>query len=209
MVDDLCEDRTLAEAERARSSGIPVKIPRNDFRMGLGASIGRGLAESQSDIVAVMDADFTHTPSDLFEMVMLLPRYDFVSGSRFGVTGNPSGIPGHFYSRFYQKLLWPLLRLPLRDVLGGFWVTRRSTLETVATNLVFRGYGDYYSRLLSELAQRSIKIHEFPATYRTRKSGHSKSKPRNVFNLPWLGRALANRQSPSAPAATLKFTIGS
>lgn len=177
VVDDLSTDGTVAEAERARGSGIPVQILRNDFRLGLGASIGRGITESQSDILAVMDADGTHAPDDLLDMVMLLARHDFVSGSRFALAGTDQGVPGYFSSRAYQKILRSVLRLPFVDILGGFWVTRRDKLERLQMGLIFYGYGDYYFRLLSELVHQSVGIHEFSATYRNRKFGKSKSKP--------------------------------
>ncbi len=177
VVDDCSTDGTISEVEKARRFGVPLKIIRNEYVLGLGASIGLGLKSSKSDLVAVMDSDFTHSPDDLSKMVSLLSEHDFVFGSRFSPSISPDGLPTYIASRIYQQLLRPILNLPFRDILGGFWATNRAVLETVPLKRVFQGYGDYFFRLLSSLFRGSVSIFEFPATYRERAAGQSKSKP--------------------------------
>jgi glycosyltransferase involved in cell wall biosynthesis len=196
IVDDCSTDGTISEVERARSFGVPLTIIRNDYRLGLGASIGIGVKSSKSDFVAVMDSDFTHSPDDLSKMVLLLSEHDFVFGSRFSQSIAHDGLPTYIASRLYQQLLRPVLKLPFRDILGGFWVTNRRVLETVPSNRVFLGYGDYFFRLLSSLVRGSVSILEFSATYRERSSGQSKSKPLQMM-FTYLFRAVRWRVKTS------------
>lgn len=189
VVDDCSTDRTLLEVKRAQDFGLPVSVFRNERRIGLGASIGTGIELSESELIAVMDADFTHSAADLLEMAGLLAQHDFVCGSRFGESIPVEGLPSYVASRLYQALLRPVLQLPFRDILGGFWITNRKVLDSVPMDEVFNGYGDYFFRLLSTLHHKSFSISEFSATYKQRKSGESKSKPINMM-FKYYARAL-------------------
>lgn len=189
VVDDNSQDQTVSEAIRAKRSGAPVEVFENNRPMGLGASIGRAIAETDTELVAVMDADFTHSVEDLSEMLELIKHYEFVSGARFGGVARAPEHNRYSSSRLYQMILKPVVGLQLEDILGGFWVTRRQFLATVPSRDIFRGYGDYYFRLLSHLDRGGVLIKEFAATYHERKSGKSKSKPLKMIIL-YLSRAV-------------------
>ena len=189
VVDDCSTDGTLLEVKRAQDFGLPVSVIRNERRIGLGASIGTGIELSESELIAVMDADFTHSASDLLEMAGLSLKHDFVCGSRFGDSIPLDGLPSYVASRLYQELLRPVLQLPFRDILGGFWITNRKVLASVPMDEVFNGYGDYFFRLLSTLHHKSFSIFEFSATYQDREFGESKSKPINMM-FTYFARAL-------------------
>lgn len=189
VVDDNSQDSTVSEALRARCSGAPVVVIENNRRLGLGASIGRAIAETDTDIVAVMDADFTHSVEDLSKMLEMVEHRQFVSGSRFGGEAQRFQHSRYSASRVYQMILRPVLGLQLNDILGGFWVTERESVSSVPFQRIFRGYGDYYFRLLSYLDRSGILIKEFSATYRKRFSGKSKSKPLKMIIL-YLSKAV-------------------
>lgn len=176
VVDDSSEDNTASEALRAKQNGMPVDLIQNNPRLGLGASIGLGLSSVTTDYVAVMDSDFTHSPSELVKMIWVSVACGFVSGSRYSAGGAMESRLHYIASYSYQIFLRLVIGTRLRDLLGGFWVSpSRLVVGLRDLDLIFQGYGDYFFRLLTSLGSRGHGIIELPTFYSRRRVGKSKS----------------------------------
>lgn len=173
FVDDASPDGTGAEAEAVAAADPRVKLVHREAKLGLGSAVLRGLEHSQGEMVAMMDADLTHSPADLPRMVVALEQADVAVGSRYVKGGRIVGWPRRRRWMSYGALLLAhrLLALPVRDATSGFAVFRRPALEGIKGKLSPRGF-----KLLLEVMVRAplLRVKEVPITFTDRARGRSK-----------------------------------
>jgi dolichol-phosphate mannosyltransferase len=98
VVDDGSRDATAALAAAA-SPRLPVEVVRHEHNRGLAAAIRTAMREVSQravagDIVVTMDADNSHPPELVPEMVARIDDgYDLVIASRFARGGREEGVP--------------------------------------------------------------------------------------------------------------------
>ena len=181
VVDDGSPDGTgaLADELAARHPGRFAVIHRTG-KLGLGSAYLRGFRQALADgaqAVAQMDADFSHPPEKLIEMLAALADCDVVIGSRYVPGGKlDENWPlwrkalsafGNFYAR-------TILRLPIRDVTGGFKIWRRHTLEAMPLERV-RSNGYAFQVEMNYVAYRlGFRFAEIPIYFADRQWGDSK-----------------------------------
>lgn len=177
VVDDNSPDGT-AEAVRAFQCDSPFQISchvRTNER-GLASAIKSGLIWASGDIFVVMDTDFNHDPAMIPQMVKFLEYYDLVIGSRFVMGGGMEDRRRYYYSLAYNLFVRMLLHLQVQDNLSGFFAVRRERLLALELDNVFRGYGEYFIRLLYIARGRKYRMLEVPVFYILRRHGQSKSR---------------------------------
>ena len=83
VVDDNSPDGTgeVAESLKAR---YPVQVVHRAGKLGLGSAVMAGFAQSARPYLGVIDADLSHDPAILPELVLSLRECDIAMGSRFG-----------------------------------------------------------------------------------------------------------------------------
>ncbi len=127
LVDDDSRDGT-EEIVRELSLQWVRLIVRTSNR-GLSQAVLEGLRSSDRDVFVVMDADLSHPPEKIPEMLQALDAgADFVSGSRFADGGTTDDQWGFF--RWLNSRVATLLAMPLtkaKDPMSGFFALRRST----------------------------------------------------------------------------------
>ncbi len=172
VVDDDSQDGT-EELCRRLSTCHPVRlITRRDAR-GLASAVLRGLRESTGEICVVMDADMSHPPEAVPDLVdsMRSPFCDVAIGSRYTKGGSVDPSWSRF-RRLNSKVATLLARglTNAADPLAGFFAIRRDTLSRAA-ELRPLGY-----KVLLELIVRCEcrQIFEVPIAFRDRKLGKSK-----------------------------------
>lgn len=140
VVDDGSKDRT-AEIAREFAKTMPLKLVQHEVNKGLGEGIQTGLREGWriGEAVIVMDADNTHNPKYILEMVKIIEAgdADVVIASRFQAGSVVQGVP------FFRKVLsWGCFLmmkslLPyrnVRDYSTGFRAYRSVTLGRLIKN---------------------------------------------------------------------------
>ena len=104
LVDDGSDDRTVEEAERAVSESggaLSLTVLRHPRNMGLGAGLRTGIywcldQASDDDVLVTLDADNTHPPARIPELVGLLSGgYDLAIASRYRTGSEVHGVPGY------------------------------------------------------------------------------------------------------------------
>jgi len=136
VVDDGSPDDTGKIADGLAAHDDRVHVLHRAAKAGLGAAyvagFGWGLSRDYGVLVE-MDADGSHAPEQLPDLLAALPGADVVLGSRWVAGGTVVDWPrrrellsrgGNAYTRF-------MLRLPVRDATGGYRVYRREVLETL------------------------------------------------------------------------------
>jgi hypothetical protein len=90
LVDGLSKDHTVEVAKNLFPS-IRVVL---ESKKGKGSAMRRGYAESNGDILVVLDADGSHDPREIPRFVQtLVEGADFVKGSRFTTLGGTTDMP--------------------------------------------------------------------------------------------------------------------
>jgi dolichol-phosphate mannosyltransferase len=151
-----------------------IKIVKRKERSGLISAIYEGFKSSISDYLIVMDADFSHTPSHINNLIMEIKtsNCDLVIASRYLKGGRIVGWTSKriFYSKFATNLSKLLFRLSnVSDPMSGFFVIKRDVIRKMEFNT------SGFKILLEILVKsRSLKIKEIPYTFIDRTNGSSK-----------------------------------
>lgn len=181
VVDDNSPDGTGEIAEQlAREHPGLVSVLHRPGKMGLGTAYIEGFQMALSagaEAVLQMDADFSHPPQKIPELVTALDQCDIAIGSRYVRGGSVDqqwpvwrkGLSafGNYYAR-------TILNLPLRDVTGGFRLWRRSAVERMPLHRI-RSSGYAFQVETAYLAHLlGYEFREIPIYFADRKWGQSK-----------------------------------
>ncbi|HXX92658.1 MAG TPA: glycosyltransferase family 2 protein [Planctomycetota bacterium] len=173
FVDDASNDGT-ADRVREISARYPVRVVVRTEERGLSTAVLRGFQESRTDICVVIDADLSHPPEKIPELVKAVEDGAQVAvGSRYMPGGDIDEWP--LFRRFASKAGTLLARplTPVSDPMAGFFCLRRSMLQGV--ELKPRGF-----KILLEILSRCrvTKLAEIPIRFEDRAAGQSKFSPR-------------------------------
>lgn len=211
VVDDNSPDGTgrildtlaLAQPER-------IEVLHRPAKAGLGSAYQAGFAAAlrrQPDLVAQMDADLSHDPAALPDLVALAHAHDLVIGSRYVRGGGSRGWPlwRQLLSRLGGSYARAVLRVPIADLTGGFKVWRRPLLEEIdLTTLRSDGYA-FTIESTWRAVQAGARVAEAPITFTDRVAGASKLSRRIVveaaflvWKLRWERARPVRRRAPQA-----------
>jgi glycosyltransferase involved in cell wall biosynthesis len=193
FVDDSDDDTPAAvDAQRARDR--PVRLyhrPAGRRPGGLSGAVEDGFDSAEGSILAVMDADLQHPPEVLPGLLapLLAGEADLVAGTRYGESGQASGLSGPWRravstgSRLLVHALVPRSR-PLSDPLSGLFALRREVIDDVP--LQANGF-----KILLEVVTRGrwARMRNHPYRFDRRFAGRSKA---SVHEGILFGRHLAH-----------------
>ncbi|OGG08293.1 hypothetical protein A3D05_02735 [Candidatus Gottesmanbacteria bacterium RIFCSPHIGHO2_02_FULL_40_24] len=180
VVDDNSPDKTGIKTEKKYIKKRNIRIFVRKEK-GLATAILHGLRKARGKFVCVMDTDFNHDPKVLMKMYKKLSKYDLIVGSRYVSGGGMENRLRNYLSLIYNRLIQFILALPTRDNLSGFFMSRKDAIEELLTEKIFRGYGDYFIRLVYAGNNKGLLITEIPVYYKNRIHGVSKSKFFTMF----------------------------
>ncbi len=206
VVDDGSPDGTAAAVREMAASDSRVRLVERPGKAGLASAVFAGAREARGRLVAVMDADLSHDPDILPEMLERAEDgCDVVIGSRYVRGGSFAHQPlvRRLISRVLNTGVRVMLMLPQRDVLTGYALCRRELLTKMPTRYSSRGF----KWLLELLAvHRGLRVHEAPIVFRNRYAGVSKADAREALGLAVLCLRLAPRRLRRSPATSASAT---
>jgi len=178
IVDDSTDGSDDFLREKLAQRSEVVRLVHREGGSGLASAILEGLVRARGERVIVMDADFNHNPLDVLRLIEAANSGDLVIGSRFVRDGAMIGHPVRERgSRLFNQFIKHALHLPTFDHLCGFWLApRRAVLEIEERCRIFRGYGDYFIRLVFAAHLLEWSIREIPVDYLDRLTGESKTR---------------------------------
>jgi dolichol-phosphate mannosyltransferase len=167
------DDSRDGSAELVRSLGLSwVTMVTRKANRGLSQAVLEGLLLSSRDILIVMDADLSHPPEKIPEMIAALNAgANVVVGSRFTDGGSTADDWGPF--RWLNSRIATLLAMPLtsiNDPMSGFFALHRSTL------IAGREFDPIGYKILLEIIVRCRcqYVVEIPIHFENRQFGKSK-----------------------------------
>ncbi len=198
----------LAENERLR-----VQVIHRQSKGGLGTAYVAGMSRAIADganFIVQMDADFSHSPRYLPQMlgVLLATDADVVIGSRYVPGGSLDA--GWEWNR--RLLSWwanlysrAILGLRIRDMTAGYKMWRRSALQTIGLHTV-RSNGYSFQVEMAYLCEKlGFHLVEIPIHFEDRRIGQSKldipvklESAWRTWQIRWQYRHLPQRRAPGA-----------
>ncbi len=186
VIDDNSPDGT---AETARAVGEQVggvRVVVRADKSGLGSAYRAGFRQVLSEgyeYIVSMDADMSHDPANIPEMLRLLDSgFDAVIGSRYVQGGGTIDWPvqRQLLSRWGNAYTRMVLRIAPRDCTSGFRAYRAEPLAAIDPDgTSAEGYA-FLTELIRRLTRSGYRIGETPIVFRDRVKGTSKMSGRII-----------------------------
>jgi len=162
------------------------------------------------DTFLEMDADFSHNPEYIAEMLRQIETHDVVIGSRNIKGGSVEGWTvlrnliskgGSLYSRI-------ILGCPIMDLTGGFNMWRKNALERIGLeNIISKGYS-FQIEMKYRAFRSGCSVKEIPITFTDRKLGKSKMSKKILMEaLLNIWRIKKNLSGDSGIDQFIKFVL--
>ncbi len=186
IIDDNSPDGTAEIVKNYIDKNENVYLIERSGKLGLGSAYRDGFnwaLEKKYKSIVEMDADFSHSFSDLKNLSIYKNDYDLVIGSRYVSGGKTQG-----WSRS-RKLLSTtannvakiLLNLKVNDMTSGFRIYSRECLESINyQNTKSNGYAFQIEMTLLVSNNKRSTI-EIPITFYERSMGDSKMSKAIVY----------------------------
>jgi dolichol-phosphate mannosyltransferase len=188
VVDDNSPDGTGRIADGIASRETRVRVLHRPAKQGLGRAYLAGFQVALAGgaaIVCQMDADWSHDPAALTELVAPVARdeADLVIGSRYATDGRVTewGIVRRLISRGGSVFARIVLGLSPHDLTGGFKAWRASTLAAISFDGIHAGGYVFQIEMTYRASRAGARVTEVPITFRDRRVGQSKMSRRIVL----------------------------
>ena len=198
VVDDSSPDGTGRIADRLAQGREDVAVLHRPAKRGLGPAYVAGFREALAggaELIAHMDADFSHDPADLPRLLDAAVDADLVLGSRYVEGGGVTdwGPGRRAISRWGSVYARTALGLGIRDLTGGFKVFRRRALEAIDLgSLASLGYA-FQVETTFRTVRAGFRVVEVPITFRDRRVGESKMTGSVMLEAAWRVPAMRLR----------------
>ncbi len=179
IVDDNSPDGTGRIADELSLKNNKIKVLHRKGKEGLSSAVMEGFRHATGEIIGVMDADLSHPPEVIPELVrpILEGKSDFVIASRYN---NNEKIENWPITRKILSRGATLLAKPLSNVsdpMSGFFFIKRNVIECIDLSPIG------YKIMLEILVKGKYNgIKEVPFSFRDRYKGESKLDGKEHLN---------------------------
>lgn len=189
IVDDSSADKTAEIARSLNLKNLLVLSQVSKFGLGQAyiAGFKQGLIGNYQYFVE-MDADLSHQPEQLSDLLAVASEKDLVIGTRWMSGGKVVNWPigRRILSKFGTKYAAFVLNLPYKDLTSGYRVLSRQLLMKIDLDQIqTRGYG-FQIEIALKAIQSGFKIKEVPITFVERENGRSKMGLAIVWEAWWM-----------------------
>ncbi|KAK2614276.1 hypothetical protein N8I77_001122 [Diaporthe amygdali] len=178
IVDDGSPDGTQDVANQLVKAYSPhVQLKPRTGKLGLGTAYVHGLQFAKGNFIIIMDADFSHHPKFIPQMIALQKAhdYDIVTGTRYASGGGVFGwdLKRKLTSKGANIFADTVLRPGVSDLTGSFRLYKRAALEKLFETTDVRGFSMQMALAVTAKAM-GMTIGEVPITFVDRVYGDSK-----------------------------------
>ncbi|MBC8415711.1 MAG: polyprenol monophosphomannose synthase [Candidatus Cloacimonetes bacterium] len=185
IVDDNSPDGTSEIVEKKQLKRKKIHLLKRAGKMGLGSAYVAGFKyalEQNFDYIFEMDADFSHDPAVIPDMLEEIKDNDLVIGSRYLGGINVVNWPLRrlmlsFFAAHYVRFI---TGMPINDPTGGFKCFRRKVLETIDLDKILADGYSFQIEMNFRTWRSKFKIKEIPIVFTDRRSGQSKMSKKIV-----------------------------
>ena len=180
IIDDSSPDGTADIVRRLGEKYEKITVIQRPKKMGLGAAYKEGfrhvLEKLDSELIVQMDADHSHQPSEIPNMLEKIKNFDFLVASRH-VDG--SDVIGWGIGRKVTHSIAGVIaricaKIEVKDSTSGFRMFKKKTLEKIDFDKIRSDGFAFQIEVLHQLKQLGMKGLEVPTIFVNRKEGSSK-----------------------------------
>jgi dolichol-phosphate mannosyltransferase len=186
VVDDNSPDGTAGIVKRAMETNTRLHLIERESKQGLGTAYIRGFKYAlgtDAELIMQMDADLSHDPKYIPEMLAASENWDLVIGSRYVKGVNVVNWPIErlllsYMANFYTRVI---TGMPVHDATAGFKCFRRSVLEAIDLDEVISDGYCFQIEMNFRAWRKGFRIGEVPIVFVDRHSGTSKMSKRIIW----------------------------
>ncbi len=186
VVDDNSPDGTGARIDSIAAQEPRVHAVHRPAKLGLGTAHVAGMRQAFAlnlDPICTMDADFSHQPRYLPDLVGALATYDIAIGSRYIAGGGMRGRDTtlrvvSWGANWFARMM---LGLKATDCTSGFRAYRRPVLESIDLDGIFSNGYSFLIEMLFLCQSHGWRIGETPIIYQDRRAGKSKISRAEIY----------------------------
>ena len=198
IIDDGSPDGTGKLADKIAKKDKRVEVMHRAGKLGLGTAVTEGFHYALNhgyELIITIDADLSHNPSYIPQMISLMEDYDLVVGSRYVRDGGMVNwsLWRLLVSLFTNYMLKKILKIEMKDCSGGFKCYRAELIRKIKVDSVISPGYVFYVEILYRALRVGARVKEIPIIFVNRREGKSKLAMREVvgyavsiFRLRWL-----------------------
>jgi len=189
VTDDNSPDGTAQVVEKLQAEYKNLNLIRRSGKLGYGSAhvAGFKLALSQgADLLISMDADFSHDPKYLPEMIEAIESgHDVAIGSRRIPGGEVVGWNWwrKFCSRGAMTISKILLGITVSDLTSGYRAYRREVFEKIDLATIHSEGYSFLEELIYLIEKNNFTVKDIPIVFVDRKFGRSKLSKKEIVNF--------------------------
>lgn len=188
VVDDNSPDGTGDLADRwAADYPKQAFVIHREGKLGLGTAYKAGFRQALSmghiQRIMTMDADFSHNPRYIPDMIGLSRQKHLVIGSRYVPGGGTRNCTWKriMLSRVANLVAKTALGLKAKDTTAGFRLYRREVLESIPLDQIFSNGYSFLVEMLFMVQRRGWQVGEVPIIFEDRRAGQTKISREEVL----------------------------
>ena len=191
VVDDNSPDGTAKIVKELQETYKNLHLAERPKKRGLGTAYCYGFKwalERDYNYIVQIDADLSHNPEDVPDMVELLKEHDLVIGSRYcdGISVVRWPLRRLILSYFANSYSRIVTGVKLRDLTAGFKAWHREVLENIdLENIRSQGYA-FQIEMNFHADRKGYNIHEHPILFIDRTIGESKMSRAIMIETAWM-----------------------
>ena len=196
VVDDNSPDGTGKIMDELAKKNLRVHVIHRSGKLGLGTAYLAGFKKAMAegvDRVITMDADFSHDPTYIPELVALADQFDITIGSRYVLRGGVRmwGWERRFMSWSANTFAHLMLGLKANDCTAGFRCYRREVLSSIDHTQFFSNGYSFLIEMLFKCERQGYTVGEIPIIFVNRTLGDSKISHHEIYKALYTVMRLA------------------
>jgi dolichol-phosphate mannosyltransferase len=186
VVDDNSRDGTASIVEGMMKGNKRLHLLKRPGKMGLGSAYMAGFRygiEQGFDYVITMDADFSHPPEKIPELVEKMDSVDVCVGSRYvkGSVIRNWGFIRKLISRSANLLAQIVLNSKVHDNTTGFRCYKSSVIRDILNSKIKSNGYSFLVEIAFLLQRKGYRIAEIPLYFVDRRFGNSKISKKEMI----------------------------
>lgn len=191
VVDDGSPDGTGNIVKSIQENNPKVHLLERKKKMGLGSAYVAGFKyaiKNQFDYIIEMDADFSHNPKEIPNMLKEIQNNDLIIGSRYivGINVINWSLKRLLLSYFASIYVRVITGMKVNDPTGGFKCFRREVLENIDLDKIISDGYSFQIEMNFRTWCKNYRIKEIPIVFTDRQNGTSKMSKKIVKEAIWM-----------------------
>lgn len=185
VIDDHSPDGTGEILDKLVNANPQLSVIHRRGKLGLGTAHLQAMkyaVNNNYDVLVTMDADYSHDPKYLPQMISLLEKFDFVIGSRYVEGGGVGyGFVRTFISKSANILARTLLSIDLKECTTSYRGFRKDLLIKILSTEITSTCYSFFFEVVYIVSRLTKNIVEFPIYFPDRREGESKISKQEIF----------------------------